>query len=144
MFLDRPRSVRSDGREVDRGIGIQADLGEEKVILLNVSSNPPPRVVWVVDGKQLEQGTNTELFEAIPMRHVAPSVYEVALKIKSVDDEVLTKRIELKVSNDLGVADYVININSSSSGSGNNQLRLTRVECASYFLILLFTNKTAG
>ncbi|XP_021947045.1 fasciclin-3 isoform X2 [Folsomia candida] len=111
----RPRSVRSDGREVDRGIGIQADLGEEKVILLNVSSNPPPRVVWVVDGKQLEQGTNTELFEAIPMRHVAPSVYEVALKIKSVDDEVLTKRIELKVSNDLGVADYVININSSSS-----------------------------
>jgi hypothetical protein len=125
-----------DGREGDRGIAVQAELGEEKVIFLNVSSNPPPRVSWIIDGKQLEQGRNNEVFEPIPLRNVAPFLYEIALKIKSVDDEVLAKRIELKVTNDLGVADYILHHQHQLIIFRFGYLRLTRVECA--FLFLFF------
>lgn len=111
--------MRPDGREGDRSIPVQADLGQDKIVLFNVSSNPEPRISWIVDGKVLEQGRNNEVFEPIPKRNVGAYTYEVALKIKSVDDDVLAKKIEVKATNELGTADYLININSSSTGSGN-------------------------
>lgn len=122
-FIDRPRSIKADGREADRGIGITAELGEEKIILVNVSSYPPPnKVSWTIDGKTIDEGRSNERYEAVYKRNLGHNMYEVALKIKNLDEEDLAKKIELKVINDLGSAEYVININSTDDGSGNSKI----------------------
>jgi hypothetical protein len=101
-------------------LDVRADLGEEKIIAVNISSNPSPtRVTWSINGKPLEQGQSNEFFEAARQRQVGPTVVEVALKMKSVTEENLQKKIELRVENSLGIAEYDIYVQSSANGQGN-------------------------
>jgi len=98
---------------------VRAELGEEKLISMNVSANPRPNIVqWTIDGKVLRENEKSDNYEALPIKELAPGIYETTLKIKEVEEEDLTKKIGLKVENVYGAAEFSINISSSTAGSG--------------------------
>lgn len=117
---------------------MQAELGEEKIVSLNVSSNPRPTVVeWNVDGKVIKEGQASERYEALSIKEVETGIWEASLRIKGVEEDDLTKKFDLKLENQYGAANFVISINSSSAGSGTYRISLTLViNCSMYFWVL--------
>jgi hypothetical protein len=113
----RPRTAE-DGKDTGR-LPVRAELGEEKTISVNVSANPrPSNVQWTIDEKTIREGESSGNYDALVIKEVATGVWEVSLRIKEVEEEDLTKRIDLKLENAYGSADFTINISSSTAGSG--------------------------
>jgi len=88
-------------------------------VSLNVSANPRPTTVeWSVDEKVIKEGQTSDRYEALLIKEVEAGIWEASLRIKGVEEEDLTKKINLKLANQYGTADFIMSLSSSSAGSG--------------------------
>ncbi|XP_046980846.1 fasciclin-3 [Schistocerca americana] len=92
------------------------EVGKEGIIKVQIQANPTPRVVWEVDGKQVQEGSTDpeNHYQASIPENLGGGTWEATLRITRVEETDINKQFTLKASNYYGSETYKISLSTSS------------------------------
>lgn len=107
------------------------EIGSSAVIgPVTIQANPAPKIMWVIDGKVMNQGEQNEKFIVREPVNIGGSRYNASLQVVSLSLEDTTRSYKLRATNALGTTDYVVRIGGSQEAAG--EFRVFK-----YFLMML-------
>lgn len=92
------------------------EVGKEGIIRVEIQANPMPRVVWEIDGQQIQEGSMDpeNHYQASIPTNLGEGTWEATLRITHVEEADINKQFTLKASNYYGSETYKIALSTSS------------------------------